>query len=118
MTNNKSPQKNENTQNSMELLNGTVLKCYPKATIQESLINDRLSLDSTGNFLRLAGRPSTKNEKDDKTSFLDHAFLFLRSADTILKDSRMFLAPVPVHSGLAYTAVKHTECVGKEKPGV
>lgn len=41
--------------------------------------------------------------EDDVRLFYEHAHLFLANADKILSDSRMFLAPVNVVNGMAYT---------------
>lgn len=108
-------QEKEQTRDLIQLLDGTVLKCYRKDSVQKTLLDDEMNLDATGTFFRLKDKRSAKKievdtrsmlnrkEDEDLQFFLDHAFLFYRNAETILKDSRMFLAPVPVHSGLAYS---------------
>ena len=93
---------------SIVLLDGTILDCYPKASPSCSHLDNSLKLDTTGEYLRI-GKHSSKSGKQKKEAcsaeemlFLQHAFLFYRNMHRILSDSRMFLAPVPVRSGLAY----------------
>lgn len=108
-------QEEEQTRDLIQLIDGTILKCYRKDSVQKTLLDDEMNLDSTGTFFRLKDKRSAKKieadtrsmlnrkEDEDLQFFLDHAFLFYRNAEAILKDSRMFLAPVPVRSGLAYS---------------
>ena len=42
-------------------------------------------------------------EEADREFFLEHAFFFFRNAEKIMSDSRMFLAPVPIVNGIAYS---------------
>ncbi len=95
--------------NYIELMNGVQLPCFPKAEAAEATDNS-LSLDTTGEYLQVGRRKPTADKKnqDDETKagkelFCDNAFLFLAYKDRILNDSRMFLAAVPIQSGLAYT---------------
>lgn len=93
--------------NRIVLINGSELVCYPKSDQPESIVEDELSLDLSGKYLTVGSkpvsRPETKEKDDLKHFFYKNAFLFYRNAHRIMSDSRMFLAPVPVHSGLAYT---------------
>ncbi len=80
-----------------------------KQTYIESTDNT-LRLDTTDEYLQIGRRKpaTTKTEQDAEKQaelkvFYDHAFFFLANKDRILSDSRMFLAPVPIQSGLAYT---------------
>ena len=94
----------------IRLLNGRTLQCYPRV---EALphIDNRMKLDTTGQYL-IVGRKKTaeqqtspeleKQRMQAEKFFTDHAFFFLDHREQILNDSRMFLAPVPVQSGLAY----------------
>ena len=76
----------------------------------ETIQEDNIKLDTTGQYLVLGGgkrkKAKRKKEKDSQNIetkfFSDHAFYFLKHADRIFKDSRMFLAPVQVSNGLAY----------------
>lgn len=108
---------NCHTDHKMQLLDGRVLDCYPAEEEIESVGNE-LSLDTTGNYLALK-KPSGKTKSNDflakqkaleeeeqkklKKLFLENAFVFLENRERILSDSRMFLCPVPIQSGLAYT---------------
>lgn len=98
--------------NKITLLNGTTLICYPKAEQPDSIKEDHLKLDTSGQYFTLnkrggASHQETENvnqkEEQDLRFFLDHAFDFFKNADRIFQDSRMFLAPVPTHCGLYYT---------------
>lgn len=96
-------------ENRIILLDGRELECYPKDGVTES-IDNTLMLDSSGVFISVGAQSKTSDKKrsesketSEKELFLKSAFLFYRNAERILSDSRMFLAPVPVQSGLAYT---------------
>ena len=72
--------------------------------------DNALRLDTTGEYLQIRRRKpaATKQDQDAEKQaelklFYDHAFFFLANKDRILSDSRMFLAPVPIQSGLAYS---------------
>lgn len=61
--------------NAIELMNGTLLECFK---------NEQ-------------GRQEQERVEEEERIFLDNAFFFLAHRDQIMKDSRMFLAPVPIH---------------------
>ncbi len=96
--------------NMMMLSNGTLLPLYPREQSLEGTDNE-MRLDTTGTYLSLRKKPHPQpasedteaKEKEDRKFFLDNVFFFVAHADEILSDSRMFLAPVPVQNGLAYT---------------
>ena len=100
-----------NPNHHITLLNGRTLQCYPRV---EALphIDNRMKLDTTGQYL-IVGRKKTaeqqtspeleKQRRQAEKFFTDHAFFFLDHREQILNDSRMFLAPVPIRNGLAYT---------------
>lgn len=92
--------------NRIVLVNGTELVCYPKVVQPECYSEDRLSIDTTGTYLTVGSKPFVKKEMTEqderKDFFYKNAFLFYRNAHRILNDSRMFLAPVPIQSGLMY----------------
>lgn len=94
-------------ENKIVLLNGEELVCYPKAGEPQTPDDPQMRLDTTGVYLRLGKsrpqKPVAGTPIPEKELFLRHAFLFFRNAHRILSDSRMFLAPVPIQSGLAYT---------------
>lgn len=93
------------------LLSGHELLCYPKVE-PSAPIDNRMKLDTTGQYLTIGRRKPvvkpTPSEEEERRKlaekfFTDHAFFFLDHRKEILNDSRMFLAPVPVQSGMAYT---------------
>ena len=96
---------NENP--SIVLLNGSELVCYPKSAQPETIGKDEL--DHTGTYLVVGNKKPKTMEKEqqdratERDFFIQHAFFFLKNAGRILNDSRMFLAPVPIANGLAYT---------------
>ena len=100
----------------IQLLNGTVLDGYPLEQPEAEVDND-LELDATGTYLAVGKSPKktaaipTSDEKRQKEGrlFLQNAFLFLQHRDRIMSDSRMFLCPVPIQSGLAYTGTSGFE---------
>lgn len=81
-------------QNGIILVNGTVLKCYPKEDIATAESAESNAVDKTAE-LQL---------------FIDNAFYLLSHRERIMQDSRMFLAPVAVESGLAYFGTGGFRC--------
>ena len=79
------------------LLNGNELTGYPKPVQPETIQEDNIKLDTTGQYLVLGGgkrkKAKRKKEKDSQNIetkfFSDHAFYFLKHADRIFRDSRM-----------------------------
>lgn len=108
------------------LLDGRELECYPciselkgencnvkglhDSQGRKAVDYNNLEFDTTGRYLSFGkkrGR-SKKYVEDlemfiERQLFVDNAFLLLQNRERILQDSRMFLAPVAVESGLAYT---------------
>ena len=97
-----------NTSNLFELLDGSKLEGYPSAT-PTMPISNTLALDTTGQYLSIGRKPTKAPIGEEEKRQLGHKLfnenvhLFLANADKILSDSRLFLAPVPVQNGLAYT---------------
>lgn len=91
------------------LLNGTQLDCYPLANEDiEAGFQDKLELDTTGQYVTVRKckrktMPISGEKMQEQQLFVDNAFYLLAHMDRIMNDSRMFLAPVAVQSGLAYT---------------
>lgn len=94
----------------IQLLDGRVLDCYQSEDLKFE-VNNELSLDTTGVYLSMK-KPNTtrlvKDEREDEEKelerlFLNNAFILLDNRERILSDSRMFLCPIPIQSGLAYT---------------
>jgi len=106
---------NEFPDGKIVLLDGRTLDCYPVAGGEDVVLeDDRLKLDLTGKYLSVGNRPKKAkfSERDSKESncevsqldlFLKNAFYLLSHKERILSDSRMFLCPIHVHNGLAYT---------------
>ena len=101
--------KSDFPENKIILLNGNELTCHPKPVQPEIIQKDNLKLDTTGQYFSIGKKKDVICQEDKngldiaKMFFLDHAFYFLKNADRIFKDSRMFLAPVQVPNGIAYT---------------
>lgn len=104
--------------NSIVLLNGKELVCFPKVQQQGNTWN-KLEKDGEiqknevkaglDRFTTLGNRKSWNTEEN---IFLENAFLFYRNASRILSDSRMFLAHVPITSGFAFKGFIPTPPLG------
>ena len=99
----------EHPNNSITLMNGTVLECFPKESHQGDFVPDKMKLDATGTYLSIGNKPckpqprTTEEMERQKKLFTDNAFYLLAHSERIMRDSKMFLAPVMVQNGLAYT---------------
>ena len=99
----------EQSQNTITLMNGTVLECFPKESHQGDFVPDKMKLDATGTYLSIGNKPckpqprTTEEWEQKKKLFTDNAFYLLAHQERIMRDSRMFLAPIAVQNGLAYT---------------
>lgn len=105
----------EPTENSITIMNGAVLECFPKESQPCDIEPDKMQLDATGKYLSIGNKkpykgkekapiaPTEELEQQQKKLFTDNAFYLLTHSERIMRDSRMFLAPVAVHNGLAYT---------------
>lgn len=110
----------EHPKNSIILMNGAVIECYPKETPQTDFAPDKMKLDRTGVHLRVGNKPlkpqpkPTEEIERQKKLFTDNAFYLLAHRERIMRDSRMFLTPVAATNGLAYTGVSgfHNPTVG------
>lgn len=102
------------------LIDGSQLDCYPIAIPAEETVSGELSLDTTGEYLQVGKKAHFVTDKElaerrkqraiEAQLFYEHAHLFLANADRILSDSRLFLAPVNVDNGLAYTGTGGFRC--------
>lgn len=97
-------------QNKIILIDGRELDCYPLAQeVPEKLEDDRLELDKTGQYLIIGhGKPTqiplpSPTVVEQRQLFVDNAFFLLAHSERILSDSRMFLCPVAIQNGIAYT---------------
>lgn len=97
--------------NGIILLDGTLLECFPKESPQENFQPDVIALDTTGTYLvdgtkpRKPILPPSPEEERQQKLFVENAFYLLAHRERILRDSRMFLAPVAIQSALALTGV-------------
>lgn len=93
----------------LELTDGICIEAYPKSEQPEKIETDHIALDTTGVYLQMSNKrlrkESTISEEDKAliNLFLEYAHRLIEASDTILADSRMFLAPIPIRNGLAYT---------------
>lgn len=92
------------------LLDGKELECFPKAdaTANGADASDDMTIDTTGQYLTIGNKkpahpPIDEQKVSQKELFVNNAFYLLAHKDRILRDSRMFLCPIAVQSGLAYT---------------
>ncbi len=114
-------QKFQHPEGKIQLMNGTLIDCYPLQQTQNEIDNS-FRLDTTGEYLVISRKKRTPQEieqrkeeeakaKQAEDYFAANAFLFIDNRERILADSRMFLAPVPVQNGLMYTGTS-----GFQKP--
>lgn len=89
------------------LMNGTLLDCFPKETRPETIPQEVLSVDTTGDYFRVKRGPgnSTRPLRTEpwEELFYKEAFFLYEHKDAIFADSRLFLTPLPFKNGLAYT---------------
>ena len=98
----------QHPQGGIVLMDGRQLECYPKEVPIEDFTPDEVRLDISGQYLSMSNKPRRPEPTDEEKEqlrklFLDNAFYLLAHRERILSDSRMFLTPVAVQSGLAYT---------------
>ncbi|MCC8038279.1 MAG: hypothetical protein LIP02_09145 [Bacteroidales bacterium] len=91
----------------IRLLDGTIIQGYtPERVAESAAVSNEMQLDTTGEYLCIK-RPKEPRKpmcaRESGKFFYEHAFFFLSHAKEVLSDSRMFLAPVPVQNGIAYT---------------
>lgn len=96
----------------IKLIDGREVTVYPKDVQKaDGVAEDKFGLDTTGQYLSIGNkkfiRPSQTIMERGMTRykvrlFINNAWFLLENAETILSDSRMFLTPVSVRSGLAY----------------
>lgn len=93
------------------LIDGRELSLVFKSEQPAGTVVDQISLDTTGQYLSIGKIPTTLSESDALKAerqynhhlFTENAWFLLDHAEEIFSDSRMFLAPVKVQNGLAYT---------------
>ena len=95
----------------IQLLDGRVLDCYQSQRLKCEPLSNDLEIDTSGVYLSMkkpSGSRPVKDEREDEEKelerlFLSNAFVLLDNRERILSDSRMFLCPLPIRNGLAYT---------------
>lgn len=105
-------------QNLIYLPDGSAIKGYPINPTDSTKTDNTLRLDTTGEYLTSKrdrstqkNNNSTEDKKAEEELFTSNAFLFVKHIKRIFSDSRMFLAQVPIQSGIAYTGTS-----GFQKP--
>lgn len=99
----------EQPKNSITLMNGEALECFTKQSPKTKFASDEMQLNATGAYLDMSIKPckpqpdADEGKERQKKLFTDNAFYLLAHSERIMRDSRMFLAPVAVQNGLAYT---------------
>ena len=73
------------------LLDGRVVDCYPRTGNEQPPYTDK------------------ERKEEDKERFIKNAFFFLAHKERILTDSRMFLCPVPITSGMSISGTSGFE---------
>ena len=73
------------------LLDGRVVDCYPRTGKEQLPYTDKV------------------RKEEDKERFIKNAFFFLANRERILTDSRMFLCPVPITSGMSISGTSGFE---------
>ena len=73
------------------LLDNSVVDCYPRTVKEQSPYTDKERME------------------EDKERFIKNAFFFLAHKERILTDSRMFLCPVPITSGMSISGTSGFE---------
>ena len=93
----------------LEFTDGICIEAYLKSELPEQLNRDDISLDTSGDFLEWGNKPRRHKrseactDEEELNLFLRNAHRLIAEADRIMADSRMFLAPLPIRNGLAYT---------------
>ena len=94
----------------LEFTDGICVEAYPKEVLPERIISDTMAPDTSGEFLQVGAKPRrrkpiiTCTDETELNLFLRNAHRLIAAGDRIMEDSRMFLAPLPIRSGLAYSA--------------
>lgn len=93
----------------MELTGGICIEAFAKAEQPKMIERDNLTLDTTGEFLQIKGgrkrskKITTCTNAEELQLFLQYTHRLISQSDRIMADSRIFLAPLPIRNGLAYT---------------
>ena len=92
------------------LLDGRVVDCYPRAVDEQDRTFDGKAVPDEEPQSPARKPQSTDKEKEaDKERFIKNAFFFFAHKERILTDSRMFLCPVPIQSGMSISGTSGFE---------
>lgn len=89
------------------LLDGRVVDCYPRADVARN--NSTLNEDNVQQSSPQKTIKTDKEREADKERFIKNAFFFIAHKERILTDSRMFLCPVPIQSGMSISGTSGFE---------
>ena len=88
------------------LLDGRMVDCYPRAVDEQDRTFDAKAVSEEDPQSPARKPQSSDKEKEaDKERFIKNAFFFLAHKERILTDSRMFLCPVPIQSGMSMSGI-------------
>lgn len=97
-------------ENKIVLLDGRELACFPLAVEEQGKVEEnKIDFDTTGRYLTIGNAPRRKKEEvpaevsASQKLFIENALFILDNRKRILADSRMFLCPIAIENGLAYT---------------
>ena len=97
-------------ENTIILLNGRTLDCHPLAEEEQTKVeDDSMKLDTTGVYLTIRKKrpkpepPLPMGAEEERNLFINNAFYLLAHKERIMSDSRMFMCPIAIQNGLAYT---------------
>lgn len=96
--------------NGIKLLDGRIIEGYLKKNAINEIVSEELAIaDNKTDDAKILDREARRcHEK----LFTDNAFLFLANREYIMSDSRMFLTPIYVNNGLAYSGAFKTATLG------
>jgi hypothetical protein len=101
---------NDMEKNSIKLLDGRVIEGYPmRSTINEIVSEESAIAVNKTDYAKTLDKDGRRYYE---RLFTDNAFLFLANRERIMNDSRMFLTPIYVNNGLAYSGAFKTATLG------
>ena len=95
----------------IELIDGTRIEAFPKSEQPKLITEDKLTINVTSEYFNIKKIDSQVLVEDKKLEtkrmelFMHNADRLIANSNKILANSRMFLAPLPIKNGLAYTGV-------------
>ncbi|MCQ2208181.1 MAG: hypothetical protein MJZ02_08195 [Paludibacteraceae bacterium] len=109
-----------NLEHTIELVNGSRINCFLRENPLECVPAEKHSALVKSEAHRQLRRKEVKAQREQQhlaeeeclNFFVKHAFFLLENAERICSDSRMFLAPVGVESGLSLSGAAPTPTLG------